>query len=166
MIQQRPEDVAHHNDIALAMYALAAAVVRDMPRDISLTGAATLHALERHGPERLTRLAAFEGVTQPSMTALVTKLEHEGIVERRSDSTDGRAVLVALTAAGERYLHERRQAGAARLLRLIDELPVDQAMSLRDALPAMLAVAALDYRDTEAARGIGSRRPSTEHVAR
>ncbi|MCU4187484.1 MarR family transcriptional regulator [Acidiferrimicrobium sp. IK] len=151
MSQPGSEDIARHNDIAVALYSLAASVVRRMPRDISLTAAATLYALERHGPQRITRLAALEGVAQPSMTALVTKLEHDGLAERRSDPTDGRAVLVALTAAGERYVHERRQAGAAGLVRLIDDLPADHARSLRDALPALQAVAVLDHRDTGAA---------------
>ena len=151
MSQPGSEVVAPHNDVAVALYSLAAAVVRRMPRDISLTAAATLYALERHGPQRITHLAALEGVTQPSMTALVTKLEHDGLAERRSDPSDGRAVLVALTAAGEHYVHERRQTGAAGLVRLIDDLPPDHARSLRDALPALQAIAALnDHRDTGA----------------
>ena len=141
---------ARHNDVAVALYSLAASVVRRMPRDVSLTAAATLYALERHGPQRLTRLAGLEGVTQPSMTSLVTKLEHDGLAERRPDPSDGRGVLVALTAAGERYVHERRQAGAAVLVRLIDDLPAAQAMALRDALPALRALAALGALGTEA----------------
>ncbi|MCU4185908.1 MarR family transcriptional regulator [Acidiferrimicrobium sp. IK] len=149
MSHQGSEAIAGHNDVAVALYSLAAAVVRRMPRDISLTAAATLYALERHGPQRLTRLAALEGVTQPSMTALVTKLERSGLAQRRADPTDRRGVLVALTGAGERYVHERRQAGAGGLARLIDELPADQTRSLRDALPALQAVAVLDHRRTE-----------------
>lgn len=140
-----------NDDLAAALYSLAASVVRRMPRDISLTAAGTVNVLERHGPQRLTRLAALEGVTQPSMTALVTKLEHDGLAERRPDPSDGRAVLVALTDAGERYVQQRRQVGAAGLVRLIAKLPESQAKSLRAALPALLAVAALDHRDTQAA---------------
>lgn len=151
MSHQGSEVDARHHDVAVALYSLAASVVRRMPRDVSLTAAATLYALERHGPQRLTRLAALEGVTQPSMTSLVTKLEHDGLAERRPDPSDGRGVLVALTGAGEHYVHERRQAGAAGLVRLIDDLPAAQARALRDALPALLAVAALDHRDTGAA---------------
>ncbi|MHB1447209.1 MAG: MarR family winged helix-turn-helix transcriptional regulator [Acidimicrobiales bacterium] len=153
----RSEIVARHNDVALALYSLAASVVRRMPRDISLTAASTLYALERQGPQRLSRLAYLEGVTQPSMTALVTKLEHDGLVERRPDPADGRGVLVALTAAGQRYASERRQAGAVGLVRLIDQLPAAQARSLWDALPALLAVAALDHSHTDTARRLTPR---------
>jgi DNA-binding MarR family transcriptional regulator len=121
-----------------------------MPREISLTAAATLYTLERDGPQRITHLAALHGVTQPSMTALVTKLEDLGLAERRSDPSDGRGVLVALSPTGERYVEERRQAGANGLVRLIDDLPDDQAASLRDALPALRALAALGDLGTEA----------------
>ncbi len=143
---------ADPNEVALALYSLAAAVVHRMPREIGLTAAATLHALERHGPQRVTHLAALEGVTQPSMTALVTKLEDLGLAERRCDPDDGRVVLVALSAAGERYVAERRQTGADGLAPLIDDLPDDQARSLREALAALRALAALHDLATEAAR--------------
>ena len=40
---------------------------------MSLTSLSTLATLELTGPRRITDLAANEGVTQPSMTALVTR---------------------------------------------------------------------------------------------
>jgi DNA-binding MarR family transcriptional regulator len=39
-------------------------------------------------------------VTQSAMTQIVTRLERDGLVERRPDPTDGRAVLVSVTPAG------------------------------------------------------------------
>lgn len=147
MTQQRratgtePERYA---EIGAALHALASSVVRRMPRDISLTTAATLNTLDRHGAQRLTRLAELEGVTQPSMTALVTRLEGDGFAVRRPDPTDGRAVLVALTAAGKRYVRRRRQLGASALATRIAELPPDDQQTLRAALPAIVALAASD----------------------
>lgn len=148
MHEEGPRRAASHDEVALALYSLAATLVRQMPRDISLTSAATLYELERHGPQRITHLASLEGVTQPSMTALVSKLEDLGLVERRCDPTDGRAVLVALSPAGERYTRERRQAGAGKLVRLIDGLPEEQARLLREALPALQALSALAVVET------------------
>ncbi len=49
---------------------------------------------------RLTDLAAWAGMTRPSMAELVDELETDGLVERRPDPSDGRAKLVALTPAG------------------------------------------------------------------
>jgi len=49
---------------------------------------------------RLTDLAAWAGITRPSMAELVDELEAHGLLERRPDPSDGRAKLVALTPAG------------------------------------------------------------------
>jgi DNA-binding MarR family transcriptional regulator len=143
---------ARHYEVALALYSLAARVVRRMPRDLSLTAVATLYALEGHGPQRITHLATRGGVTQPTMTALVTKLEVLGLVERRCDPSDGRVVLVALSAAGERYVAQRRHVGADSLVGLIADLPDDQAASLRAALPALRALAGRDDLDSRVPR--------------
>ncbi|HEY2288329.1 MAG TPA: MarR family transcriptional regulator, partial [Streptosporangiaceae bacterium] len=95
-----------------ALYGLLATLLRRVPRDLSLTSLATLSTLDRTGPRRITDLAVIEGVTQPSMTVLVTALERGGLVARHSDPADGRVTLVALTAEGQRYLRRRRSAGA------------------------------------------------------
>ena len=52
---------------------------------LSLTAAATLATLERSGPSRLTWLAVREGVTQPAMTQLISRLEEAGLVQRAAD---------------------------------------------------------------------------------
>ncbi|HEY9523564.1 MAG TPA: MarR family transcriptional regulator, partial [Thermopolyspora sp.] len=53
--------------------------VLNVPRDLSMTTLSTLADLERFGPRRLTELAALEGVTQPAMTQIVSRLEREGL---------------------------------------------------------------------------------------
>lgn len=50
----------------------------------------------------------MEGVTQPAVTQLVNRLERRGWVERHTDERDARAVLVALTAAGQAALDSAR----------------------------------------------------------
>jgi DNA-binding MarR family transcriptional regulator len=49
---------------------------------------------------RLTELAAYAGITKPSMSALVDGLERSGYVERVADERDQRAQLVRFTARG------------------------------------------------------------------
>ncbi|WP_216870335.1 MarR family transcriptional regulator [Modestobacter excelsi] len=56
-----------------------------------------------------------QGLSQPSMTALVSRLVDAGPVQRRTDPGDGRAVLLSLTAAGAELLDRRREDRAARL---------------------------------------------------
>ena len=127
-----------------ALYALLATLLRRVPRDLSLTSLATLSTLNRTGPRRITDLAAIEGVTQPSMTVLVTALERGGLVARHSDPADGRVTLVALTAEGSRYLHSRRSAGTDALARLVDKLAPGEAAALAAAIPALQHLRDLD----------------------
>ncbi len=130
--------------IGEALYGLVTLAVRHGPREISLTAASTLSTLDRTGPRRLTDLAVIEGVTQPSMSVLVTGLEQAALAERRPDPADKRVVLVALTAAGADYIRARRQAGAATFADLIDKLPEDEAAALAAAVPALNRLRELD----------------------
>jgi DNA-binding MarR family transcriptional regulator len=67
---------------------------------LSRTQISVLRTLRDEGPTRISNLAARERVTQPTMTALVTRLEQQRLVERRADPADGRAVPVSITPAG------------------------------------------------------------------
>ena len=129
--------VEDSDTIGEVLFSLAALAVRRRERNLSLTAVSTLATLSRTGPRRLTDLAATEGVTQPSMTALVTQLEDVGYAERRKDPRDGRVCLVAITGKGQESLQSVRRAGAGALTALIDHLPDDDVAALRCALPAL-----------------------------
>jgi DNA-binding MarR family transcriptional regulator len=139
--------------IGEALYGLVTLAVKNGPREISLTAASTLATLDRTGARRLTDLAVIEGVTQPSMSVLVTGLESAGLAERRPDPADKRVVLVGLTPAGIDYIHARRRAGAATFAELIDKLPEDEAAALMAAVPAMNRLRELDNDRRAAAAG-------------
>jgi DNA-binding MarR family transcriptional regulator len=130
--------------IGEALYGLITLAVRNGPRQISLTAASTLSTLERTGPRRLTDLAVIEGVTQPSMSVLVTGLEQAGLAERRPDPADKRVVLVSATEAGAEYLRSRRRSGAGTFADLIDKLTGDQVAALAAAVPALNRLRDLD----------------------
>jgi DNA-binding MarR family transcriptional regulator len=142
------------NAIGEALYGLVTLAVKNGPREISLTAASTLSTLDRTGARRLTDLAVIEGVTQPSMSVLVTGLEQAGLAERRPDPADKRVVLVALTPEGHDYIRARRRAGAATFADLIDKLPADQAAALAAAVPAMNRLRELDSDRRAAAAGL------------
>lgn len=74
--------------------------LRHCPRDMSLASLSTLCLIEATGPRRVTDLVVLDGVAQPSMTAVVRSLEAAGLVERRRDPCDGRAVLVEISDMG------------------------------------------------------------------
>jgi DNA-binding MarR family transcriptional regulator len=111
---------------------------------MSLTSLSTLATLELTGPRRITDLAASEGVTQPSMTALVTALERSGLVKRRSEPSDRRVALATLTPDGVGYIRKRRQAGVEDFVQLIGDLPADEIVALGRAVTALTHLQRLD----------------------
>jgi DNA-binding MarR family transcriptional regulator len=113
------------------------------PEGLSLTAVSTLRALLDYGPSRLSELATAQGVTQPAMTQLVTRLERDGYARRGGSPEDARVVLVSLTEAGEELLRRRRTTRTRVLRDLIDKLPgADQDLVLA-AVPAMNLLADL-----------------------
>ena len=140
-----------HRAAAEAVYWLSGAVIRytSQSRQLSLTGISTLATLDRRGPHRISELAALQGVAQPSMTVLVGSLAQAGLVARRPDPSDGRAVLVSLTEQGERFLIERRRAGAERLSELVGKLTAEEADALAAAVPALLRLRELQEESME-----------------
>jgi DNA-binding MarR family transcriptional regulator len=114
---------------------------------LSMTAAATLAGIERLGPQRLTLLAAREGVTQPAMTQLISRLEESGLVRREPSPDDGRVVLVAITELGQATLARRRSARAERLAGIIAQLSPDHRAALTAALPALDALASVPRED-------------------
>jgi DNA-binding MarR family transcriptional regulator len=128
---------------ATALYALVIEAVRRNPRTMSMTSLSTLSTLERTGPRRITDLAVVEGVTQPSMTALVRVLERDGLVARRGDPGDGRVALVTVTTAGSELVRSRRRAGAESFAQLIDKLSHEDSSTLAAAIPALERLRAL-----------------------
>jgi len=139
--------------------ALAAALAADLERIIglysslspasglSMTAAATLASIERFGPQRLTVLAAREGVTQPAMTQLISRLEESGLARREASQEDGRVVLVVITDDGRATLARRRAVRAQRLAGVIAQLDPDHRAALADALPALDALGRVPRAD-------------------
>lgn len=119
---------------------LVALVIRGVSgnRDLSLTAVMVLGSLHRNGAQRITTLAAAEGVSQPSMTQLVQRLEQRGMVGRTSDPSDGRVALVSLTAEGVAALAARRRRNAGRVADLLAGLPDEDVRAFSDALAAVL----------------------------
>lgn len=110
---------------------------------LGLTAASVLTRLDLDGPQRLTDLAASEGVSQPSMTQLVSRLEREDLVQRAPSPEDGRVVIVTVTGAGRNLVAERRLERAAALEALLNELDLDEQAAISRALPAFARLADL-----------------------
>ena len=109
--------------------------------DLSASAAFALNRVCREGPIRLTALAAKEGVSQPSMTQLIQRLERLGLVARLADPDDGRAALIGVTGRGQALLDDRKRMRRERLRALMATLTPEEEsalwLSARVALPVL-----------------------------
>ena len=98
--------------------------------DLGASAAFALNRVCREGPIRLTTLAAKEGVSQPSMTQLMQRLERQDLVTRLPDPDDGRACLIGITECGHKLLDDRKQLRRQRLTTLLATLSPEDQCSL------------------------------------
>ncbi len=104
---------------------------------LSFTTLSVLHTLSRKGPMRLTELTATEQMTQPAITQMVRRLEGDGMLERRTDPHDARAVLIQLTTRGAQVIATRHAARVERLTTLLAHLSPEERAAIAAALPAL-----------------------------
>lgn len=98
--------------------------------DLSASAVFAINRVSQEGPIRLTALAAKEGVSQPSMTQLMQRLERAGLVARVPDPDDGRACLLGITAQGQALLDDRRRLRRERLAELLTTLSPEEQNAL------------------------------------
>jgi DNA-binding MarR family transcriptional regulator len=75
----------------------------------------------------------------PDVTRLIDRLEKRGLVRRRRDPEDRRAVRIAITQAGRDKLAPLDEIARAALKQLFDGLSRAQLNALRDTLDQVLA---------------------------
>lgn len=109
---------------------------------ITPTRLAALSALAFHrGGMRQGELADLMGVSAPSMTRLVEVLCEAGWIERTRDPEDQRALLIVLSAVGEKTLETLRSESASALSAELAELDDDERVALAAAVPVLRKLA-------------------------
>lgn len=109
----------------------------DQPVRVSIGGISVLGLLFREGERTLGQLAAAERVQPPSMTRTVNCLEQDGLVERTAHPTDGRQVVVRLSATGRELVVAERRRRDAWLAKRLAELTPEERRLLRQAAPIL-----------------------------
>jgi DNA-binding MarR family transcriptional regulator len=89
--------------------------------ELTLSQTQVLVRLEREGPATPGALAAGEQITPQSMGAILAALEDRGLVSRSGDPSDGRRVVMSVTASGQESLQGVRHEKTQRLARAIEE---------------------------------------------
>jgi DNA-binding MarR family transcriptional regulator len=90
----------------------------------------TLFEVAVRGPMRLSELADRMRITAPTASRAVDALVDHGLVERRPDPDDRRAVRIDLTRPGRREVGERRARAAAALEPIVSTLSAEDRAQL------------------------------------
>jgi len=117
--------------VADALHSAAIHLLRGVRKEDERTGVgparlSALSVLVFGGPMRLTELARAEQVKPPTMTKVVAGLEAAGLVRRRADADDARAVRLEATPRGAKLLQEGRRRRVERLASAFQTLALDE----------------------------------------
>ena len=120
------------------IHSAAIHVLRRARRDDAASGIgparlSALSVLVFAGARTLRELADAEQVTAPTMSALVSGLERDGLARRRRHRDDARALRIEATAKGRRLLERARQRRIDNLAELFEPLSAEDLETVRKA---------------------------------
>jgi DNA-binding MarR family transcriptional regulator len=144
--RRKPRGVAAQRDGASALDSMRRIVralgisARTAEHSIGITGAQllVLRVLDAHPAQSLNELAALTFTHQSTVSVVVDRLVSRGFVTRSRSETDGRRVVLALTAAGRRALRHAPPPTQMRLITAINSLPPARRRELAKALKAVV----------------------------
>jgi DNA-binding MarR family transcriptional regulator len=126
------DDVAQ--ELRLAVTRLARRLRREADTGATPSMLAALATIERQAPLTLSELAAAEHIQPPSATAVATRLQEAGLIERKVDETDRRISRLRLSPEGRRLLDRSRSRKTAFLAGRIRRFSDGERETLRKAV--------------------------------
>jgi DNA-binding MarR family transcriptional regulator len=124
-----------------AIRLLRAVRVADDETGLSAPKLSALSVLVFAGPRSLGALARAEQVTAATMSKLISDLEAEGLVAKRTDTNDRRGLRIDVTTKGRALLMEGRKRRLALLGTRVAKLTSAERSKLADAAAVMLRIA-------------------------
>lgn len=112
--------------------------------DVTASQMSALASIYLAGAASLGELAATERIAPPSMTRIVARLEEQGFVRRRHDSTDRRVSRLEITPSGEALLAETQSRRDAYLAERLQSLSDEEREIVNRALPIFERIIADD----------------------
>lgn len=120
---------------------------------VGVSQAQLLLALATCGAQRVSQIAASQGVSGASATGLISRMEGAGWVRRCPDPADGRGVVVEMTDLGRQVLDEAAAVRTRLLTARLGALSPEHRARIAAALPALRGL----ERDWAGHRGAGPR---------
>ncbi len=116
------------------LVAIAARSLAEVADEVTLTQYRSLVVLASFGPQSVAVLAEALAVTPSTASRLSDRLVRKGLVRRREDRRDRRAVRLALTAEGRALVDAVTERRRTEIARLLEGIPEGAQRSMVDAL--------------------------------
>lgn len=100
------------------------------PHEFSILHAVRRFSCENGAGPRASDLSGRLNVAPPTITQQINELERRGLVERRRDGDDRRAVRIALSAEGESLLERNRESVLSFFSEIADRLGPERSETL------------------------------------
>ncbi|NUS41007.1 MAG: MarR family transcriptional regulator [Terrabacter sp.] len=136
----RAELVSLSNDIRLACMRISRRVRFESDRELPPHQFSVLARLD-DTPRTNSELAEIEQVSAPSMKRTTSALVEAGYIARADDPTDGRQVILSLTAEGRKVLRRIRRHRDEWLLARFETLTDEERELLQQAAAVLAKVA-------------------------
>jgi DNA-binding MarR family transcriptional regulator len=127
--------------LRLAIVRTARRMRQEAGAELSPTLIAALATIENRGPLTPSELADIERVKRPTATRVAAALERDGLIERASDPSDGRACLLSTSPEGKaliKRVRSRKNAYISRRLRKLGDEDVETLERAAEVLERML----------------------------
>lgn len=96
-----------------------------------------MNYLYRNGPQNLTTLANITGVSKPTITSIIDKLEQHGLVSRTKDESDRRKLAVSITSAASEKINRIHFSKEEIKTELADALSTEELTQFREAISVL-----------------------------
>jgi DNA-binding MarR family transcriptional regulator len=123
------------------LVAIAARSLAEVADEVTLTQYRSLVVLASRGPQSVAALADELGVTPSTVSRLCDRLVRKGLVRRREDRRDRRAVRLALTPVGRELVDAVTERRRTEIAGLLDGIPEAAQRSLVQALRGLAQAA-------------------------
>ncbi len=133
-------------DLRLSVTRLARRLRQAADMGLSPSLLSALAIVHVHGPLTLGALAELEGVSPPTVTRVVNRLEADGLLERIVDPDDKRVCRVATTNSGDSLLDASRERKTAWLAERLAALDAEQLAHLAAAAVVLEQLSASEQR--------------------